>query len=41
VASEEVVARYVRYLKMSAVLFHYGRIGLLRIAFRRLDEPRR
>jgi cyclopropane-fatty-acyl-phospholipid synthase len=38
-AGEEVVARYVRYLKMSAVLFHYGRIGLLRLSLRRLDEP--
>jgi cyclopropane-fatty-acyl-phospholipid synthase len=38
-SSEAVVARYVRYLKMSAVLFHYGRIGLLRLTLRRLDEP--
>jgi cyclopropane-fatty-acyl-phospholipid synthase len=41
VAGPETVARYVRYLKMSSVLFHYGRVGLLRLALRRLDEPRR
>jgi cyclopropane-fatty-acyl-phospholipid synthase len=40
VAGEATVARYVRYLKMSSILFHYGRIGLLRLTFRRLDEPR-
>jgi cyclopropane-fatty-acyl-phospholipid synthase len=38
VAGEEVVARYLRYLKMSMALFHHGRIVLLRLAFRRLDE---
>jgi cyclopropane-fatty-acyl-phospholipid synthase len=37
---EAVVKRYVRYLKLSAALFHRGQIGLLRIAFRRLDDPR-
>lgn len=40
VAGEAVVTRYVRYLKMSMSLFHYGRICLLRLALRRLDEPR-
>jgi cyclopropane-fatty-acyl-phospholipid synthase len=39
VAGPETVARYVRYLKMAGSLFHYGRIGLLRLTFRRLDEP--
>jgi cyclopropane-fatty-acyl-phospholipid synthase len=39
-AGEAVVARYVRYLKLSSILFHYGRIGLLRLALRRLDEAR-
>jgi cyclopropane-fatty-acyl-phospholipid synthase len=39
VAGGATVARYVRYLKMSSVLFHYGRIGLLRLTLRRLDEP--
>ncbi len=38
---EEVVARYLRYLKLSATLFHYGQTALFRIAFRRLDEPRK
>jgi cyclopropane-fatty-acyl-phospholipid synthase len=37
---EAVVKRYVRYLKLSGALFHLGQIGLLRIAFRRLDDPR-
>jgi cyclopropane-fatty-acyl-phospholipid synthase len=37
----EVVTRYLRYLKLSATLFHYGQTALYRIAFRRLDEPRR
>lgn len=41
VAGEATVTRYQRYLKMCAALFHFGQIGLLRIAFRRLDEPRR
>jgi cyclopropane-fatty-acyl-phospholipid synthase len=41
VAGAETVARYLRYLKMSSVLFHFGRVGLLRIAFRRLNDPRR
>jgi cyclopropane-fatty-acyl-phospholipid synthase len=34
---EEVVARFLRYLKLSATMFHYGQIHLLRLAFRRLD----
>ncbi len=37
VAGEAVVARYLRYLKMSAVLFHYARISLLRLTLRRLE----
>jgi cyclopropane-fatty-acyl-phospholipid synthase len=41
VAGEATLSRYLRYLKMCAALFHYGQIGLLRLAFRRLDEPRR
>jgi cyclopropane-fatty-acyl-phospholipid synthase len=38
---EAVVARYLRYLKLSATLFHYAQTALYRIAFRRLDEPRK
>jgi cyclopropane-fatty-acyl-phospholipid synthase len=38
---EEVVARYLRYLKLSATLFHYGQTALYRIGLRRLDEPRK
>ncbi|MFL5242888.1 MAG: class I SAM-dependent methyltransferase [Gemmataceae bacterium] len=41
VAGEATFTRYRRYLKLCAALFHYGQTGLLRIAFRRLDEPRR
>ena len=41
VAGEAVMRRYLRYLKLSASLFHAGHTNLLRIAFRRLDEPRR
>jgi cyclopropane-fatty-acyl-phospholipid synthase len=41
VAGAATFTRYMRYLNMCAALFHYGQIGLLRIAFRRLDEPRR
>jgi cyclopropane-fatty-acyl-phospholipid synthase len=41
IVGEEVVARYLRYLKLSATLFHYGQTALFRIAFRRLDEPRK
>ncbi len=37
----EVVARYLRYLKLSATLFHYGHTALLRLTLRRWDEPRR
>jgi cyclopropane-fatty-acyl-phospholipid synthase len=40
VASAAAVARYLRYLNLCAALFHYGQLGLLRIAFHRLDEPR-
>jgi cyclopropane-fatty-acyl-phospholipid synthase len=40
VAGAATFTRYLRYLNMCAALFHYGQIGLLRIAFRRLDEPR-
>ncbi len=39
-ANEAVVARFVRYLKISSILFHEGYTNLLRIAFRRLDKPR-
>ncbi len=38
VAGEEVVARFLRYLKFSATLFHYGHTYLYRIGFRRLDQ---
>jgi cyclopropane-fatty-acyl-phospholipid synthase len=41
VAGAATFTRYMRYLNLCAALFHYGQIGLLRIAFRRLDEPRR
>jgi cyclopropane-fatty-acyl-phospholipid synthase len=37
-AGEAVVARYLRYLKLSAILFHEGYTNLLRIAFRRVDR---
>jgi cyclopropane-fatty-acyl-phospholipid synthase len=37
----EIVARYLRYLKLSATLFHSGYAYLLRLSLRRLDEPRR
>jgi len=37
---EEVVVRYEKYLKMAIIGFHVGRIGLLRMALRRLDKPR-
>jgi cyclopropane-fatty-acyl-phospholipid synthase len=39
-AGKETFTRYSRYLRLSAALFHYGYTGLLRLAFRRLDEPR-
>jgi cyclopropane-fatty-acyl-phospholipid synthase len=39
-AGAAVFTRFMRYLKLCAALFHFGQIGLLRIAFRRLDEPR-
>ena len=37
----QIVARYLRYLKLSASLFHSGYTYLLRLSLRRLDEPRR
>ncbi len=37
---KDVAARYLRYLKLSATLFHSGYTYLLRVALRRLDEPR-
>jgi cyclopropane-fatty-acyl-phospholipid synthase len=40
VAGAAVVARYLRYLKLSMSLFHLGRTCLLRLALRRLDDPR-
>jgi cyclopropane-fatty-acyl-phospholipid synthase len=40
VAGEAVVARFVRYLKLSAILFHQGNTNLLRIAFRRMKVSR-
>jgi cyclopropane-fatty-acyl-phospholipid synthase len=40
VTDEAVVARFIRYLKISAILFHEGHTHLLRVAFRRLDKPR-
>jgi cyclopropane-fatty-acyl-phospholipid synthase len=40
VAGEAVARRYLRYLKLSASLFHSGHTNLLRIAFRRYDNPR-
>ena len=39
-ANEAVVRSFVRYLKISSILFHEGHTHLLRIAFRRLDKPR-
>lgn len=40
-AGEAAYTRYQRYLKLCAALFHFGQIGLLRMAFRRLDDPRK
>ncbi len=40
VAGEAVVARFVRYLKLAAILFHEGHTHLLRIAFRRRENRR-
>lgn len=37
---EKVYARYDKYLQMAMIGFHVGTMGLLRIAFRRLDRPR-
>lgn len=39
-AGAEVVARYVRYLRLSAASFQFGQTCLLRLAFRRLDGRR-
>ena len=39
-AGEDVVARYVRYLRLSAASFQFGQTWLLRFAFRRLDGRR-
>ena len=38
---EDVVARYVRYLKLSTVLFNHGQCFLLRIGLHRFDNPRK
>jgi len=40
VTDEAVAARFARYLKLSAILFHEGHTHLLRVAFRRLDRRR-
>jgi cyclopropane-fatty-acyl-phospholipid synthase len=37
---EEVVARYLRYLKLSSVLFNHGQCYLLRVTLRRFDNIR-
>ena len=37
-AGEAATARFIRYLKLSAILFNQGHTNLLRIAFRRLPE---
>ena len=37
---EELVARYLRYLKLSAVLFNHGQCYLLRVTLRRFDQVR-
>ncbi len=39
-AGADVVARYVRYLRLSAACFQFGQTCLLRFAFRRLDGRR-
>jgi hypothetical protein len=39
-AGADVVARYVRYLRLSAASFQFGQTFLLRLAFRRLDGRR-
>jgi cyclopropane-fatty-acyl-phospholipid synthase len=39
-AGADVVARYVRYLRLSAAAFQFGQTCLLRLAFRRLDGRR-
>jgi len=39
-AGADVVARYVRYLRLSAASFQFGQTWLLRFAFRRLDGRR-
>lgn len=38
---EETYQRYVQYLRLAMFGFGTGRIGLLRIAFRRIDKPAR
>ena len=40
IVDQEVYDRFVRYLKLSAFVFHEAYAGLLRIGFRRWDEPR-
>jgi cyclopropane-fatty-acyl-phospholipid synthase len=37
---EEVTRRYEMYLKMLTIGFHVGTMGLMRIAFRRIERPR-
>jgi len=37
---EAVVARYDQYLQLAMIGFHVGTMGLLRVALRRLPEPR-
>jgi cyclopropane-fatty-acyl-phospholipid synthase len=37
---EEMVARYEKYLHLSIIGFHLANMGQLRIAMRRIDEPR-
>ena len=39
-AGKEVYARFQRYLKAAAGLFHFEYTYLLRIVFQRHDEPR-
>lgn len=40
IVDQEVYDRFVRYLKLSAFVFNGGYAGLLRVGFRRWDEPR-
>jgi cyclopropane-fatty-acyl-phospholipid synthase len=39
-AGSEIVDRYTKYLKIATIGFHLRRIQLLRIALRRIDQPR-